>query len=225
MSKAVPLLEIFPGCEAIREACGGLEKASVSSVNVDTAENALTANIFFPAEPSPADLLILRRQIECDYSLDSVLINGSWPKPEATAAEESSGKKEDGAKESKPTVLYGKAIKGKPVPMSTLELDSGRVIIEGDVIAVSSKTLQNSGNAVLSFDITDYTNTVRVKKYLTPKDDRSITGKISDKDHLLVKGYTIYDKYDEDLVLEPQSIARSKKSCRWLLRSYISSIW
>ena len=208
----VPLLEIFPGCETIKEICGGLEKAAVSSVRVDTAAGALSADISFPEAPSPADLQILRKKLETDYALSTVTINDRWPKPAASAPETGSGK--TAGKEAKPAVLYGKEIKGRPVPMSTLELDSGRVVVEGDVIAVASKTLPNSGNAVLSFDLTDYTNTVRVKKYLTPKDDRAITEKIAEKDHLIVKGNTAYDKYDEDLVLDPQSIARSKKTER-----------
>ena len=215
MSRKVPLLELFPGCEAIREICGGLEKAAVSSVLVNKAERSLTAEVEFPAVPSPADLLILTRQIEADYSLDSAVINGKWPA--AAPAEElpaNDTKKEQKKKAPSAKLLYGKEIKGNPVPMSSLDLESGKVTVEGDVTAVTSRTLQKGGGAVLCFDITDYTNSIRVSKFLRSDDDRSIIDKIGKGDHLIVKGSVTYSKYDEDMVLEPMSIARGKREIR-----------
>ncbi len=217
MSMNVPLLELFPGCEAIREICGGLDKAAVSSVLVNKAELSLTADIDFPSAPSPADLIILKKQLEDDYSLSSVVVNAKWPAASPAteeAAAEGDNKKEKKQKAAQAKLLYGKEIKGSPVAMSTLDLESGRVIIEGDVFAVTSRTLQKGGGAVLCFDITDYTNSVRVSKFLRADDDRSIIDKIKEGDHLIVKGSVTYSKYDEDMVLEPQSIARGKKEIR-----------
>ena len=214
MSKPIPLLQLFPGCEVIKEICGGLEKAVVSSALVDKASNTLSADIQFIEEASPADLMILRMQIEADYALSSVIINARWPKPAAPDPDDKADKKDNRNKDAQATMIYGKPIKGKTVPMSTLELDSGKVVVEGDVIAVNSRTLPKSGGAVLAFDLTDYTNTVRVTKFLRSDDDRSILNKIAKKDHLLVKGDITYSKYDEDIVLDPVSIGRSKKEVR-----------
>ena len=85
MGRNVPLLELFPGCEAIREICGGLDKAVVSSVLVNRAELSMTADIDFPSAPSPADLLILKKQREDDYSLSSAMINAKWAAAPAAA--------------------------------------------------------------------------------------------------------------------------------------------
>ena len=99
MSMNVPLLELFPGCEAIREICGGLDKAAVSSVLVNKAELSLTSDIDFPSAPSPADLIILKKQLEDDYSLSSVVVNAKWPA--ASPATEEAAAEGDNKKEKK----------------------------------------------------------------------------------------------------------------------------
>ena len=82
----------------------------------------------------------------------------------------------------------GKAIKQRPVPMHTLTLESGRVTVEGDVVAVTSRTIPKGGGAVLCFDLTDRTNSVRVSRFLRSDDDKSILDKIKKNDHLVVQG-------------------------------------
>lgn len=54
-------------------------------------------------------------------------------------------------------LIYGKSLKGESVPMSTVELDSGRVVVEGKVIAINHKELTKSKAWVINFDMTDYT--------------------------------------------------------------------
>ena len=55
-------------------------------------------------------------------------------------------------------LLYGKhEIKRESIPMSTLELDMGTVIVKGDVFAVDHRELKKRGAWVVCFDVTDYT--------------------------------------------------------------------
>ena len=42
MSEHTPFLTIFPGCEDMKNACGGLDNAYVTDVQVDTGNLALT---------------------------------------------------------------------------------------------------------------------------------------------------------------------------------------
>ena len=63
-------------------------------------------------------------------------------------------------------LLYGKhEIKRESIPMSTLELDMGTVIVKGDVFAVDHRELKKRGAWVVCFDVTDYTGSVRVSKF------------------------------------------------------------
>ena len=45
MSEHTPFLEIFPGCEALASAAGGLQKAYVTDVQVNAAERTLTVAV------------------------------------------------------------------------------------------------------------------------------------------------------------------------------------
>ncbi|MDD5937454.1 MAG: PolC-type DNA polymerase III, partial [Clostridiales bacterium] len=62
--------------------------------------------------------------------------------------------------------IFGKyGIRGEPVPMSGLSLEMGNVVVEGSIFAVDHKELRG-GRWVISFDVTDYTGSVRVHKFL-----------------------------------------------------------
>lgn len=63
--------------------------------------------------------------------------------------------------------IYGtRQIKKAPKPMNTLELDMGVVTVEGDVFAVEHRELKKRNAWVISFDITDYTSSIRVSKFM-----------------------------------------------------------
>lgn len=111
-------------------------------------------------------------------------------------------------------VLFGRAIRQRPVPMNTISLESGKVTVEGDVVAVTSRRLQKRGSAVLCFDVTDRTNSVRVSRFLRSEDDQSVIDKIAEGDHVVVQGEIIYSKYDDDMVLDPRSIMKGKRYIR-----------
>ena len=182
-------LTAFPGCADLHELCGGLKKAYITSVQVSEAERTISVSAWFPAMPSPVETASLTERIRADYDLRSVSLQADFPKP-VSAVPEGAAAPTSSVGSSAPagSVLYGRPIRQTPVPMSTLTLESGRVTVEGDVFAVSSRSLQKRGGAVLSFDMTDRTNSVRVSRYLRSEDDQSILDKIHEGDHLTVQG-------------------------------------
>ena len=205
MSELTPFLTVFPNCADLPV----LREASLQSATVDTKENSLSVSIRFPQMPSPALLTQLTARLKQDYGLDGVTVIPDYPEPQ-TAAPASVG----ATSVSTGDVLLGRSIRQSPVLMNTLTLESGRVTVEGDVFAVSSRELAKRGGAVLSFDITDQTNSIRVSKYLRSEDDRSILQKIHEGDHLTVQGEITYSKFDDDMILDPRNIVRSKKAIR-----------
>ena len=68
--------------------------------------------------------------------------------------------------------------------MNTLSLESGKVCVEGDVVAVTSRTLAKRGSAALAFDITDRSNSIKVTRFLRAEDDQSVVEKIHEGDHV-----------------------------------------
>ena len=212
MSEHTPFLTMFPGCADLGDCCGGLGKAFVTDLQIDYGERILTVSAFFPAMPSMTDIALLTERLRRDYGLSGAAIIPDYPRPKsatdpAVSVVQKSG---DGVRG---TPLMGKAIKGKPIEMRTISMESGRITVEGDVFAVTSHAVKNGG-AVLSFDMTDNTGSIRVSKFLRSDEDRSIINKITKDMHLFVQGEVVFSKYDNDIVLDPRSIVRGKKQIR-----------
>jgi len=213
VSDHTSFLEFFPSCRLNEASCGGLSGAYVTDAAVSVAERTMRVSAHFERRPAPAELAALSDSISRYFGLKSVAIEPDYPKEAAPAPVRFD--KPTVKNDNRPTgdVIMGRPIKSRAVPMSTLTLDSGSVVIEGDVFECSSKTTKNGG-AVLSFDITDCTGSIRVSKYLREEDDHSIIEAIHEKDHLFVSGVVSYSRYDEDIVLEPRHIMKAKKFVR-----------
>ena len=124
MGEHTPFLTIFPGCEGLRAAAGGLDKAFVTDVQVDVQARTLSIAARFAAMPSPVELNALTACIRADYELQSVTVAPDYPRQSAAPAEPAAA---PGAKKPTGSVLMGKAIKQRPVTMDTLTIESGRV--------------------------------------------------------------------------------------------------
>ena len=213
MTDHTPFLTAFPGCESRRESCGGLENAYITDVQVDASELTATICAHFAAMPSPTELTGLSECIRADYALTGVGIVPDYPRPQAASTSATTPAARPAGEAPKGAVLFGKAIKQHPVPMNTVTLESGRVTVEGDVVAVSSRSTKKGG-AVLSFDLTDRTSTLRVSRFLRQEDDRGIIDKIAPGDHLSVQGEITYNKFEDDMVLDPRNIVKGKRYIR-----------
>ena len=211
MNENTSFLMMFPGCAVDTEMCGGLDRAYVTDCAVDLDERTMTIAAYFTKMPAPAELSALCGRLKSDYSLHNVEIKADFPKPKPIVPPRS-----ESAGSGAPTgeVLMGRSIKGKLTPMGDLTLESGNVTVEGDVFASTSRTLQKRGGAVLCFDMTDLTGSIRVSKYLRAEDDQSIIGKLDVGDHIIAQGAVTYSRYDEDMVLEPRNIMKGKKHIR-----------
>ncbi|MBQ9662900.1 MAG: PolC-type DNA polymerase III [Oscillospiraceae bacterium] len=208
MAEHPSFLTVFPGCKDLITLAGGLDKATVTDVQVHAAERSISVAARFSAMPSPVDITQLTERLRSDYALNSVAIIPDYPKTESVV------QVSVGASAPTGDVLMGRSIRQTPVRMETLKLESGRVTVEGDVFAVSSRELAKRGAAILSFDITDRTNSIRVSRYLRAEDDQSILKRIGVGDHLLVQGEITFSKFDDDMVLDPRNIMKSKKRIR-----------
>ena len=214
MSEHTPFLEIFPGCADLAAFSGGLDKAYVTDVQVDASELTMTVAAWFAAMPSPAELQTLSERLKADYGLSGVGMAPDFPRPKLASTSATTGKAPASGDTPKGDVLYGRAIKQHPVPMNTLSLESGKVTVEGDVVAVTSRVLQKRGGAVLGFDITDRTSSIKISRFLRSDDDQSIIDKVKVGDHLIVQGEIIYSKYDDDMILDPRNIVKGKRYIR-----------
>ena len=118
--------------------------------------------------------------------------------------------------------LYGKPFTGKPIPMKELNLDMGRVIIEGEVIAVNHKELKKRGAWVVNFDVTDHTGSVRINRFFEANEAKPIIDGIYGPNAkkkkpgiwIRILGKVNYNKFENDMVVEPIAIMEAKRPKR-----------
>ena len=111
--------------------------------------------------------------------------------------------------------IYGpRQITKGPIPMEKLILDMGIVVVEGDVFAVDHRELRRRNAWVVGFDLTDYTSSIHVKKFLPGDEGRPIVEGVSVGMHLKIAGRLNMDRFDNDMVLEPIVIETAEKKKR-----------
>ena len=118
--------------------------------------------------------------------------------------------------------IYGKPFRGDVTPMHELNLDMGRVIVEGEVIAINHKELKKRNAWVISFDVTDYTGSIRVNQFMEPAEAKPILEKIYGPNAkkkkpgiwIKIQGRMNFDKYENDMILKPTAIMEEKRPVR-----------
>ncbi len=206
MAEQIKFLEVFPCCASLSELGGGLDSVVLTGVEIECESGSMLINARFSRMPAPAEINMLQSRLREEYSLASVEIRADFPRP-AAPKPASGGAKGGGGKPGAGDVLMGRAIKGEPISMDTLSLESGNVVIRGRVFAADSRVLAKHQAAVLSFCITDETNSIKVSRFLRDNDpDRAAVDKIHDGMYLTVAGSVGYNRYDDDLTLEPRNI-------------------
>jgi len=100
------------------------------------------------------------------------------------------------------TVLYGKEFKGTPCILKDIVEEEKQVIVEGEVCEAEIRLLK-SGRQLLTFGITDKTNSIGCKIFL---EEGQGAIKIVKGDWLKIRGPVQFDRYTTELTLMPRDI-------------------
>lgn len=112
-------------------------------------------------------------------------------------------------------LIFGRPFSGTPTPMNDLNLDMFKVIVEGEVFAVNHRELKKRNAWVVSFDVTDQTNSVRVNQFMEADKAKPILDKIQKPGAWLrIQGKMAFDRYDNEMVMQPIAIMVGKKPKR-----------
>lgn len=109
-------------------------------------------------------------------------------------------------------IIKGKAIRQKPVSINEAVQHLGeKCAIVGDVFASEIKELRNE-KTVATFDITDYSGSIKVKVFGTNKEIEDMKlASIKNGTALLVLGKVDYDSYARDITISPHSLIKVKR--------------
>lgn len=106
--------------------------------------------------------------------------------------------------------LYGRSIRGKMIPISSISGDSGRIVVWGDVFDIEKKVTKSGDKNIFTIDITDYTGSTTAKVFNSIKES-AVIDNIKKGDTIVVQGDVEYDKYAGELVVNARSIGTAKK--------------
>ena len=106
--------------------------------------------------------------------------------------------------------LYGRSIRGKMIPISSISGDSGRIVVWGDVFDIEKKVTKSGDKNIFTIAITDYTGSTTAKVFNSIKES-AVIDNIKKGDTIVVQGDVEYDKYAGELVVNARSIGTAQK--------------
>ncbi len=210
MARDIPFFEMFAELQLSSELRLKLAGAVLTGASIDQATLTMLLRLTVRSVLTEADLADLKRLLKAVYGFRTVEIDLTTKLPEErkdfqqAAAPASGGKKEGGSKVSK--VLMGNPIKGRPGPMKDLNLKMGNATVAGKVFAFECRETRRPGMWRLSFDMTDYTNSVTVQKNLTAKEAQGLESAIKPGMWLCVQGKMEPTWDGKDIQLNPYHI-------------------
>ena len=119
-------------------------------------------------------------------------------------------------------LIFGKPFFQAPIPMREVQVDMFKVCVEGEVFAVNHKELPKAKAWVVSFYMTDRTDSICVNQYMDQAKAKPILDAIhgpNPKKHkpgsyIRVFGKVTVSRYDNELVLQPYSIREVPRPAR-----------
>ncbi|UFJ42163.1 PolC-type DNA polymerase III [Brevibacillus humidisoli] len=103
------------------------------------------------------------------------------------------------------TLMIGYEIKDDPVPIKQIQEEERRIVIQGTVFQSELRELK-SGRHLLTFNVTDYTDSIAVKIFSRDKEDVKLLAALKDGMWLKVRGNVQHDTYMRELVMTANDI-------------------
>ena len=160
------------------------------------------------------DIELLQQIVAATYGFSAVKIQAECIEPPPAPA--ASGSSSGGEKVSPPSgdVLFGKPIKAKAIPMRELSLKLNSAVVTGQVFFVECRETRRPGMWRLSFDMTDYTNSVSICKNLTAKEAEAFGSAIQPGMWLTVQGKMEPTWDGKDIQMNPYNINKAEHKSR-----------
>ena len=211
MSRNIPFFEMFAELQLSGELRLKLAGAELTGARIDQVAMTIQLRLTVKSALSEEDLESVKDAIRAVYGFASVDIDVTCKAPaepmkSAPVQAASAG---GSSKEGKPVVgkvLMGNPIKARPGPMKDLNVKMGTATVSGKVFAFECRETRRPGMWRLSFDMTDYTNSVTVQKNLTTKEAQGLESAIKPGMWLCVQGKMEPTWDGKDIQLNPYHI-------------------
>ncbi|NLL76518.1 MAG: PolC-type DNA polymerase III [Clostridiales bacterium] len=99
-----------------------------------------------------------------------------------------------------PDVLYGRDFDDEAMNIEDIIGEMGEVTIRGKIINMDKREIKNE-KTILFYDITDFTDTLTVKIFVSNEQVEEITGGMNPGAFVKLKGMAVIDKFDNELTI------------------------
>ncbi len=99
-----------------------------------------------------------------------------------------------------PNVIYGRDFEDESISIEEIWGEMGEVTIRGKVRALETREIRNE-RTIVSFEITDFTDTIKVKMFVHNEQLAELTGDLKVSAFLKLKGVTVNDTFDRELTI------------------------
>lgn len=212
------LYEMFPFCRDNTRLAADYSEARIVSASVDKARTNMKITLSLAQPAPPMEITALEDIIAQEFGLSAVSVTAVYARPSEEHSRKSRATKSAGMPiGTKPgAVIMGRRIgdSAEIIPIGDLMLEMGKATVRGEVCAVNSRHIEKRKAWLLSFDMTDYTGTINVTRFMTDETAANIVRKIKKGMWLSVSGNLSISRYDHDLTLEPHNILVSDNEPR-----------
>ncbi len=103
-------------------------------------------------------------------------------------------------------VLYGNAIKSKPVALSGISIEDGNVTVWGTIFGLDLRDTKDGKWKIINFNITDKTNSYAVKIFEAAANSEALVKNIADGKTVMIRGHVEYDDYIKSVCIKANSV-------------------
>ncbi|WP_134700410.1 PolC-type DNA polymerase III [Ammoniphilus sp. YIM 78166] len=115
--------------------------------------------------------------------------------------------------EAKVEFLIGYKIQDDPSPIQQIVEEEKRITVQGQVFATEIRELK-SGRSLLTFRITDYTDSISVKIFSRDKEDLVMMNAVKEGMWVKVRGRVTFDQFARELAMEANDVNEIKPKRR-----------
>jgi len=110
----------------------------------------------------------------------------------------------------KMTVLMGRPVRDRPMPLRDVTQESGRVTVWGDIFSTEKRESRDGSKCIYSINFTDYTSSNTLKAIVDSTKSETMDS-LQKGMTIVVRGDVSYDKYDREIAIRPYDICQVTK--------------
>lgn len=107
-----------------------------------------------------------------------------------------------------PNIFYGRNFDGDVISIVDIQDEIGEVIVRGKIMSSETRPIRNE-KAIISFAMTDFTDSITSKIFIKQEEIEEYEGKLKKGSFIELKGIAVYDRYIKEISISSVAGIRS----------------